>query len=373
MNSILINGLFPLQVPDPTFFNYEPGRKENLYFAIIIGAIILIIIILNILKNKFKIPALNGTQTGNRNPRKYSVMVMHRIASNLGLDRDQAKMLEFVFRNDGVSDPERSLNSPSLLDRHFKRAYRSIERTAISEDEINTRLGILFATRNIIETSAGSSSTTSTRQIPENAAAVLTIDDVNYPIRVISSRGDSLVVEHPLNSSGEPLRLPRGSKASLSFFTKSSKGFSVESRVLGSADTADGPVLQLVHSGQIKRLSNRRFRRRQIAISTAFYFVHTESTDNKKNTKMVVDKRRFTGSILDISIGGCSLKTVAPANAGQRLKIEFTREDNSIVAALGEVLRTNRMGASTIVHVKFLKVPHRSLNKINAMVYEYSD
>jgi hypothetical protein len=88
---------------------------------------------------------------------------------------------------------------------------------------------------------------------------------------------------------------------------------------------------------------------------------------------MVVEKRKFSGNIMDISIGGCSLKTNAPVNSGQRLKIEFTREDNSVVAALGEVLRTNKSGMSTIVHVKFLKVPHRSLNKINAMVYEYSD
>jgi len=86
---------------------------------------------------------------------------------------------------------------------------------------------------------------------------------------------------------------------------------------------------------------------------------------------MVVDTRKFSGNILDISIGGCSIKSAAPITANQRIKIEFTREDHSIVVALGEVLRINRAGANTIMHVKFLKVPRKSLNSINAMVYDY--
>jgi hypothetical protein len=350
-----------------------PNQDQIIFFVLGIAAIVLILIIVNLLKTKFKVPALNGTQIGNLYPRKFSVMALHRVADDLGLNRGQTKMLDFVMRTGGANDPARELNSPILLDRHFKRAYRLIERSSSSEDEMNTRLSVLFATRNIIDANAGNTEATSTRQIPENAAAVLKIGETNYPIRVISSRGDSLVVENPVSSTGEPLRLPRGSKASLSFYTKSSKGFSVESRILGSMDTADGPVLQLVHSGQIKKLSNRQFRRRQTVISTNFYFVHVEEKEKKKDNKLVVDKRRFSGSILDISIGGCSIKTNTPVNSGQRLKIEFTREDNSIVAALGEVLRANRSGVSSILHIKFLKVPNKSLNSINAMVYEYNE
>jgi len=176
-------------------------------------------------------------------------------------------------------------------------------------------------------------------------------------------------VENPRSSSGNILRLSRGSKASLAFFTKSSKGFSVETRILGSVETANGPALQLAHSGEIKRLSNRRFRRRETVITANFYFVSTDGFSKK----MIVEKRRCSGDIMDISIGGCSIKTSIPVRTGQRLKIEFTRDDNSVVAALGEVLRIDRKGLSTIIHVKFLKVPRRSLNSINAMVYEYTD
>jgi hypothetical protein len=259
-----------------------------------------------------------------------------------------------------------------LLDKHFKKAFRIIERTSISQDEINNRLSVLFATRNKIEAKANSLSTTSTREIPENTAAVLAIGDTNYPIRVISSKGDSLIVENPLSATGEPLEMEKGSLVTVSFFPEPNKGFAVDSRVLGTTETIDGHhVLQLVHSGQIKKLSKRRFRRRQTVITTAFYFVFME--EGKKNGEVTIDKRRFAGNIMDISIGGCSIKTSVPVNNGQKLKIEFTREDDSIVAALGEVLRTNRAGTDTIMNIKFIKVPRRSLNSINAMVYEYTD
>ncbi|MDR2478135.1 MAG: PilZ domain-containing protein [Treponema sp.] len=369
--------LFPLQSTNlegfaSTFRAKTTSLDDAIWFIAGIGIIVVILIIVNILKNRVNIPALNGASGPASGPRQFSVFTLHRLAAGMGLDREQTRMLEFVLKIDGVADPVRSLNSPALLDRHFKRAYRVIERSSITDEELQEKISVLFATRNIIESNSGGVSATSTRQLPENAAAVLAVNGQNFPVRVVSSRGDSLIVENPVNNGGTALRLPRGSKVSLAFFTKSSKGFSFETRVLGSKETADGPMLYLVHSGQIKRLSSRRFRRRQTVIATSFYLVHIEIAGRRKERKMVVDKRRLSGNIMDISIGGCSIKTSAPVSSGQRLKIEFTGEDSS-VAALGQVLRTNRTGMSTIMHIKFLKVPRRSLNSINAMVYEYAD
>jgi hypothetical protein len=89
-----------------------------------------------------------------------------------------------------------------------------------------------------------------------------------------------------------------------------------------------------------------------------------------KKQRLTVDKRRLSGNIMDISVGGCSMKTNASIQSGARLKIEFTQGD-IIVAALGQVLRTNRTGINTILHIKFLRVTRKSMNLINAFVYEY--
>jgi len=366
--------MFLLQ-SDLMFFRLPgKGTAYALFFLAGVGVVIILLLLLNYLKNSNKIDALNKTAVDEHEQRKFSVFTFRRIAANLGLDKEQTNMLEFVLKCDNVTDLVRSFESPMLLDKHFKKAFRLIERTSISQDEMNNRLSVLFSTRNHIENKANSVTTTSTREIPEKTAAVLAVGETNYPTRVISSKGDSLIVENPLSSTGEPLDLPKGSIATLSFFPEPSKGFTVDSRVLGVTETVDGyRVLQLVHSGQIKKLSKRRFRRRHTVITTAFYFVQVDDSRSKKDPQMTIDKRRFSGNILDISIGGCSIKTTVPVNGGQKLKIEFTREDDSIVAALGEVLRTTRTGTDTIMNIKFLKVPRRSLNSINAMVYEYTD
>jgi hypothetical protein len=365
--------LYPLQFQMRDFYK-QTNPRDAVVFFVGIGVLVIILVIVNLVKKRYNVPAIGGGGVAAASVRRFSGFTLHRLANNIGLDRDQTKMLEFVLRNDNAADPARSINSPNLLDRHFKRAYRSIERSANTEEEAQERLSLLFSTRNILESAgSGGDSVTSTRQIAEKTAAVITIGQDSYPVKVISAKGDNLAMENPQNALGTPLRLPRGSKVTLSFFTKSSKGFSFESRILGTVDSPDGPVLQLVHSSQIKRLSQRRYRRRQAVIAAVFYFVYVEETGRRKEKKMVVDKRRLTGNILDISIGGCSIKTNVSVPSGTRLKIEFIYSNDTHVAVLGQVLRTNRTGISTIMHIKFLRVPRRSMNAINALVFEYAD
>jgi hypothetical protein len=344
---------------------------ETQLFMMGIGIVILTIILVNMFRNKFGKKHKDGTHlsaNGHHGLSNFSGLTLHRITGDLELNHEQTRMLEYVIRSGGITDPERMLHSPELLDRHFKRTYRLIERTVTDKEELDTRISVLFDTRNIIESKTGDTITASVHQIPANASATLIVGAANYPVQVISLRGDTLVVENPRRVAGNPLYLPKGSKANLAF-ASISKGFSLEARVLGIEATPEGQVLRLAHSGQLKKHSSRRFRRRQIAITTSFYFVSVDS----KTKKMIVEKKRLTGNIMDISIGGCSIKTRIPVNPGQRLKIEFTQEDDSVIAALGEVLRTNRSGANTTIHVKFLKVPRKSLNTINAMVYEYAE
>jgi hypothetical protein len=365
--------MFPLQATADRFKNMSnlggTSSMSGSSVAIAAGVLVLLIIIVYFINKK----SSQNKKKGGAGPRRYSFFTLHRIASDCGLNRDQTRMFEYVLKTGSVSNPETLISSPPLLDQHFKRTYKLIERNSPTNEDLSNRLAMLFSTRNTIETNIGNTNTaTTTRQIPDNSQAVLTIGENNYPVKVISSKGDALTVENPTSNSGRILNFSRGTKANLAVFSKSNKGFSVESRILDSMETKNGHVVQLAHSGEIKKLSNRRFRRRRMVISSSFYLVHVEGT-GKKNTKMVVDKRRFIGNIMDISIGGCSIKTNVPINVGQRIKIEFIGRDGSSLATLGEILRTNRTGVNTVLHIKFLKVPRKSLNSINAMVYEYTD
>jgi c-di-GMP-binding flagellar brake protein YcgR len=363
--------LYPLQFDPRGVAFKESNPKEVLFVGIAVVALVIILVVVNKFKKKLPVNAMDSIQTtgsgGGFHP--FASIGFHSQLRSMGLNHDQIKMMDYVFKQDKVTNPQHSLNSAALLDRHFRKAYRIIERSARTDEEAQQRFSLLFSTRNILEAHSGETAT-STRQIPENAAAVLGYGNDRYPVKIISTKGDHMVVENPQTPTGSNVQIPRGSKVTISFFTKSSKGFSFESRILGVGESGSGQVLQLLHSNKVNNLSKRRFRRRQVMIPVSFYFVNLEDT-GKKEKRMVVDKRRLTGSIMDISIGGCSIKTNVLVPSGSRLKIEA--DGDGTIVVLGQVIRINRTGMKTTAHVSFLKVPRKSLNAINAMVFEYTD
>ena len=106
------------------------------------------------------------------------------------------------------------------------------------------------------------------------------------------------------------------------------------------------------------------------------FLVYLDETGKgrKKKSRLVVNNKRFSGTLLDISIGGCSIKTSIPVQAGSRMKIGIDYADNYKISTLGQVLRANRSGSlGNILHIKFLKVPRRAYNSISAIVYGYDD
>jgi hypothetical protein len=374
MGSIL--NLLQVQLSD---FRIEDKPANAVIFFIGIVVIIGVVIFVNHLRKegKFDSPSFGGSGFGAHNT--FSAAVLRRLAHSAGLNRDQTRMLNFVLKTDEVIDPEESIRNPELLDRHFKKAYQTITGGAASRKEtaavsppgaksltvtdVQERLALLFSTRNMLDNGG----ITSTRQIAEDTDTLIKVGKESYPSRVLSAKGKDLVLENPQNAAGSPLKLPRNSQVTLSFFAQTERGFSVKSRVLGAGRSGEGSTLQLAHSNRIQYLSNRRFRRRQTALFADFYLVHLEEK------RMVVDKQKQIGKIMDISIGGCSIQTDTSIASAARLKIEFSPNAALKAAVLGQVLRTNRTGTQIVAHIKFLRVPRRSMNAINALVFEYSD
>jgi hypothetical protein len=323
---------------------------------------------------------INTANTGGgikSSPRQFSGFALRRVASFYGLNREQIRLLEQIFRKEGVSDPKRIMMDFNLLDKHFRRTYKTIERTSSTEEEMQQKLSLLFSLRNTIENAQGMENPiTATNQIAPNSDAALIIDQESYPVRIISSQGENMSLECPRNALGSPIRINKGARVTLVFFTKAAKRFSFDTRVVGKTETSRGVILQIAHSSKAKNMTQRKSRRKQASMNCVFYLVFIEESGRgrKKKQKMILDKRKLSGSILDISIGGCAIKTYNSITAGSRLKIEFDYFDEHKLAVLGQVLRINRSGAAgTIMHIKFLKVPRRAWNTINAAVFDYAE
>jgi len=362
--------LFPLVSVTDFKWGSEPKTSpKDLIIVFAIAAVIAaVLLIINVRKGSTKGKKSSGAAAGSPGTGVFSIFAFHRIARNLGLDHEQTKMLDYVFKTDQVADPQRSINTPSLLDRHFRRAYRVLEQTHSHENETQHKIGVLFSTRNIIENSV-LEGLTSTRQIKDDTKFTILANKDKIEVNVISTKGENIDVEAPKNVLGSQIKLQKGTKLNVLFFNKSNKGFSFESRVTGYTTRQGHPTMQIAHSNQLRFLSQRRFRRKQTAVTCSMFLVIVEGSGKKQ--RLIADKRKLQGTIADISVGGCSIKTMTPIQVGARFKVEFLLCDINL-AALGQVLRTNRTGVNTIIHMKFLKLTQKSMNVINSFVYEYS-
>jgi c-di-GMP-binding flagellar brake protein YcgR len=362
-----ILAFYPLQISlnDMTFKKQEGYSNESVIIFVVFAVVIAVVIII-LIKNK---SGGLGTGSGKAKSGLFAKLALHRMASDIGLNNEQINMLDFVFKTDQVLDPEKSIATPSLLDRHFGRAYRVIKQTSKSDAEMQYRHAVLFSTRNLLE-SRVSDGLNSTRQLKDDNSVIFNNGKQRYEVSVLSTTGDALAVECPKNALGSAIKLQKGKKISVLFFTKNNKGFSFETSVTGYSTVHGKNALLFAHSNKLKSLSQRRFRRRQIDIASSLYLVYVEGSGKKQ--RLVVDKRRLTGNITDISVGGCSIKVKVPVKIGAKMKIELKHGDYEM-AALGQVLRTNRAGIVTVIHIRFIKVSRKSMNIINALAYEYTN
>ena len=347
------------------------NRVGGTVFIVITLGIVVILIISSLIRYGIK----GKSSGGSSSSKGFPFFAMQRISKKYRLSHDQSKALEFVLKSASVNDPERVIENPEALDKHFKRTFRQMENSASSDEEAQQKMALLFSVRNAIDIQHNiSTGSSSSQRVSSGMSAVLSVNQDSFAVKVISVKTDIVLVDCPRNDSGNIVKFPKGTRVNLAFFTKSSKGFSFDSQILGMTETSFGPAVQLTNSREVKSMTQRRFRRTNAALNCDFFLVHLEESKGRKPPRMVVEERRFQGSLTDISIGGCAIKTGYSVPAGSRLKIEFDVSRGAMpVPVLGQVLRINRSGiSSSIIHIKFLKVPRKTMNAINTLVFEYS-
>jgi hypothetical protein len=385
--AVLFPALGMFQMPFLRAQEIKYFKEDDPMSALILGigaaTIVVIATIVNIIKHGFKPIALRPggakNSSGFTMPRQFSGFTLRSIAKNYDLTKEQTKMLEYIFAKNGVSKPREVLADPVITDKHFRRVYQSMVSKSgygIEDSVIQKELSRLFSTRNAIEASPESLHNASAPEIGYGTKVVLSVNDKTYPLKIDMIRGEVIMVICPLNPLGEPLKFQKGARADLNYFDDMNHGFLQACRILDVVSAPRRPpILQLLTEGRPKILFKRKNRRRSINIACEFWVVTLTKTgsDSLSQTNMTVGNRKFFGEILNISPGGCSIRTRGLLKPGLRLKISLDYNKKTVVV-LGQVLRINRGSSITsFVHIKFIKGSVKALNIINAVVYRYND
>ncbi|MDR2602734.1 MAG: PilZ domain-containing protein [Spirochaetaceae bacterium] len=123
-----------------------------------------------------------------------------------------------------------------------------------------------------------------------------------------------------------------------------------------------------------KNVKPRRFKRRKASIQCSFCEIIEKEIKSGVKTikKLTPSNKKSNGDISDISLGGCAILVKESFKPGVKIKIEF-KVAGVTVAALGVILRINKNASESIMHVKFIQIPPRSLQNLNAFIFDYMD
>ena len=352
-------------------FWVEDDPMQARIVVIAIAVLLVIIVVLRVVRRGGgKTVVGSGGSYGA--PKGYNVFSLRRAAAPYSLNGEQVKLLDYVFRNGNVNDPVRIMGDSSALDRHFKRAFRNIDMDSRDEARTQQNLSRLFVLRNAIE--AAPIEDESSHPV-ENSQAIIRYGKDNYNVKIYSTQGRSIITELPKNNIGTTLKISNGTNVNLAYLSKSNNSYSLPCSYVGIEKTEYGPGFKMSSSGRAKTLTKRQTRRRRIDLRCEFYLVTLVESGKGRNktSKLIVSPKKFTGTIRDISAGGCSIKTPVPVQAGSRLKINCNLGNGEQATVLGQVIRSNRSATMTVIHVKFIKVPMRAYNSINTLVFGYAE
>jgi hypothetical protein len=349
----------------------EDDPMQAMIVIIAIVVIIAVVIVFRFINRGGKSPIAGG---GYATAKGYNSLTLRRAAAPYGLVGEQVKLLDYVFRNGNVSNPARIIRDSNALDRHFKRAYRNIARDSRDPEKTQQNLSKLFLLRNTIEAAIVEDNVTSSMPV-KNTQAVINCNSDNYNVTIYFSNNRTIITEIPKNTVGTSIKVNSGTIVNLTYSSRSNNSYSLTCSYTGIEKTEQGAGFKLNSTDRPKPLRKRQTRRKQIDIRCEFFFVQLQQSGTGKNatSKLVVSPKKFSGNIRDISAGGCSIKTPAPVQAASRLKINCNVGNNEQISVLGQVIRSNRSSAGTVINVKFLKVPLRAYNSINTMVFGFNE
>lgn len=310
--------------------------------------------------------------------KRYSKRAFRQRAKRRGLSKAQIKTLQNLIKRFAVSNPMNLLANSGALDSLLRRAIQSIDGLGASEQQKENQKLHLYRIKQTIERNANKKSTySSTKQINAGTQLVLTPEGGGrYQSKLLTTLKGSVAVTIPSSSTGSQVRWKRWTKLKVFFWKANGQGYSFVTKINGYGKVRGIDAILLNHSNAIVQAQQRKYRRRNIDRPAYFYPVRIMSDGVGKNSRkraQVEGSRGTLSTILDISAGGCSIRTAHPLSAGELIKVEFETDHTAPISFYGKVLNSRKTRPyGGIMHIMFTRISKRNLNSINAYIYDYS-
>jgi hypothetical protein len=154
------------------------------------------------------------------------------------------------------------------------------------------------------------------------------------------------------------------------YFGSEGEEYLFTSSLLQPVSHQDGVILfKFVHTKNIQQMRLRRYRRKNVEIHHGHIYSIQILHDDEMNLPLKQDGHECT--IVNLSLGGCAIKTDTQKSLGSLVCITFTPEDEQEIVCFGRVLMVSlKDDGSFLTQIQFTRSTKHSLNKISHLIYK---
>ncbi len=300
---------------------------------------------------------------------------LRAISSSLGFSQRQQAIFAKICLDSRIERPSHLTKNEQALAQAFNRELESLKAKTPRTREIEADITVLFTVREALENARKTrGALESTRSLNiGHSMTMITPDQEQYPVRIFENSSRGLICKVPRDSFGNELRLPRWSRIELFFSFDASLTYRCSARILEYESGIEENLMVLSHTDTLKPLPNRMHDRKSLLLDCTFRNVAVANVVNGKKTehRFYPSGKEHPGALLDISAGGCSIKTPMPPPQNQYIEIQCNldgKSDDTMVGKVISVHASERQGEFA-VHVQFAKMPRVTMNRIFSLIY----
>ncbi len=352
------------------FGGFGASETPSWVFPVVIAGFVLLLVAAGIWSRR-SASASPGQQ------QKYSRATFARAARNAGLSKPQTALLERLLKVCKIKQPMYVFTNSKTLDDLLKRGIYAVEAGSTPEEAKQAQLNNIYRIKQLIDANAAKphgNKTTSGLKAGQQVA-IMPEAGGRYPSKIVTNMREMLAVAAPKGQSGQEQRWRKGTRCKVIFWRDNDAGYAFVSKVVGYNTVKGVSCMFLQHSRTLRREQQRHQRRKSLSRPCFFYPIRVMEVGGgrRQSRKAVVQyDLRAMGTIVDISAGGCSIRTRRPLKRGALVKIELEIPRRDTLTAFGKLRRVREERMGGMMHVMFTKVSGANLNKIYSFVYDYT-
>ena len=355
-------GYSPLQARQDTSF--------LLFFIIIFSLIALLILISFLIKlilNKHKTPEY--IQKEKERPTKKKDII--KLQKEFNLSDVETKYLKKICLFMNPKNIYYLFKDLQDSQEFFKTTYHKLKNADAPDEDINELFKISYKIESFY---SKSKQIHSTKQIPLSSTVnYITKDAEKFPFFLVKNTPDAFSLEIPEFFYHSPNRPKELDKIPFTYISKHGYSYHFSSRIIrfSPIPNSDKFLMVINHCNNIYVQIQRHYKREIIECDAFFSPIRVSKNYRTSEDIFIHSDKQYKGKLINISGGGCCLKTILPIREGQNMGIRIPSIGiNSPI--VGTIKKTRRLtDGKFALHIQFIQFSIEEQNKILAFVYKY--